>query len=313
VRALITGISGFVGRHVSFQLEAAGFEVWGLDRTAFVGGDAPAGCCARVFIGNVTDSRLLENTLDVAKPTHVFHLAWDFGEPSSTSADSPDQNVSATRALLTTLKRRAYAGRLLIASSSAVYGASGSLPISEETPIHPETPYGTAKVAVEATGQEFANAGVDVVTVRTFNLLGPGMPTRLFAGSLAEQIVAAETGRTTVVKVGRLDPRRDYVDVRDAARAYVALALRRTAQGGAYNVCSGVSRSCRELADLMLASAKVRVTLEHDESRLQAGDVDEQVGSPAKLLEATGWSPEISFDDSVRDILLAARDAMSAG
>jgi nucleoside-diphosphate-sugar epimerase len=215
---------------------------------------------------------------------------------------------------------------------------------------------------VETAAASFRSAhGMNIVVARTFNLLGPGMPPRLFAGSLAAQIAAAERGGSPAIKVGRLDSSRDYVDVRDAVRAYLALASLPTvdvrdavraylalaslptadvrdaaraylalanlptvdvrdaarayvapagqsARGPwVFNVCSGVSRSCQEIADEMLALATVSVALDHDVRRLQTGDIDRQQGSAVRLERATGWTPTIAFSTSVRDTLDHAR------
>jgi len=179
---------------------------------------------------------------------------------------------------------------------------------------------------VETAAASFRGAhGMNIAVARTFNLLGPGMPSRLFAGSMAAQIAAAERGGSPTIKVGRLDSSRDYVDVRDAVRAYLALASLPTvdvrdavraslAPAGqsarepwVFNVCSGVSRSCREIADQMLALARVPVALDHDVARLQTGDIDRQQGSAVRLERATRWTPTIAFSTSVRDTLDHAR------
>jgi nucleoside-diphosphate-sugar epimerase len=164
--------------------------------------------------------------------------------------------------------------------------------------------------ALEMAAASFRGAHeMNIVVTRTFNLLGPGMPSRLFAGSLAAQIVAAERGGSRTINVGRLDSSRDYIDVRDAARAYLALAMasQLAQEPWVFNVCAGVSHSCGELADMMLALSSVPVKLDHDVSRLQSGDIDDQQGSAARLQRTTGWRPTIALSTSVRDTLDHAR------
>ena len=360
MRALITGIGGFVGGHLATLLRQEGFEVWGIDRLP-VSADV-ANCAVAIELGDVCDPAFTSRVAQNARPTHVFHLAWEFGDRDRVgNADTADRNVLGLTVLLESIGTSARDARILIASSSAVYGDSGRQPIDEdasltptnasrasklaveaaaasyrgahdrqpideEAPLKPTTSYGASKLAVETAAASFRSAhGMNIVATRTFNLLGPGMPPRLFAGSMAAQIAAAERGGSPTIMVGRLDSSRDYVDVRDAVRAYLALASLPTvdvcdaaraslAPAGqsarapwVFNVCSGVSRSCQEIADEMLALARVPVALDHDVARLQTGDIDRQQGSAVRLGRATGWTPTIAFSTSVRDTLDHAR------
>jgi len=306
MRALITGIGGFVGGHLATLLQQEGFEVGGIDRLSVAAGGATSAVATES--GDICDPSFTNRVVRDAKPTHVFHLAWEFDQNQTASADAANRNVLGLSVLLEAIGVSARDARVVIASSSAVYGAPERQPIDEEAPPKPTTAYGRSKAAVEAAADGFrGRLGQNIVITRTFNLIGPGMPRRLFAGSLATQIAAAERGGSPAIKVGRLDSSRDYVDVRDAAHAYLALARLSAREPWVFNVCSGVSRSCEELADQMLAMAGVPVTLIHDDLRMQAGDVDAQSGSAARLRQATGWAPSFSFSASVRDTLDHAR------
>ncbi|MCX6545117.1 MAG: GDP-mannose 4,6-dehydratase [Acidobacteria bacterium] len=354
MRALITGIGGFVGGHMSTLLLREGFEVWGIDRLPVFASAANAAVANRVTaieLGDVCDPAFTDHVVKAARPTHVFHFAWEFGDRDrANGSTATDRNVLGLTALLQSIGASAMRTRVLIASSSAVYGAparhpedEGSQPrsatacgsdqgpatrqpIDENAPLEPTNAYGISKAAIETAAGSFRSVnGMNIVVTRTFNLIGPGMPPRLFAGSLAAQIAAAERGAPSTIKVGRLDSSRDYVDVRDAVRAYLALASQSTtdvrdavraspAQDSApdqrlwiFNVCTGASHSCREIADEMLALARVPVTLDHDGSRLQSGDIDYQQGSATRLRQLTGWTPTIAFSTSVRDTLDHAR------
>ena len=306
MRALITGIGGFVGGHLTALLRQEGFDVWGIDRLS-----TPADVANRavaIELGDVCDPAFTSRVVQAARPTHVFHLAWEFDPHRTESTHPADRNVLGLNTLLESIAASANDARIMIASSSAVYGASHRNVIDEDAPLTPTNAYGISKVAMETAAASFRGPhGMNIVVTRTFNLLGPGMPPRLFAGSLAAQIVAAERGGSPTIKVGRLDSSRDYIDVRDAVRAYLALASRSTPEPWVFNVCAGVSHSCRELADKMFALASVPVTLDHDASRLQSGDIDDQRGSSARLQRTTGWMPAVAFSTSVRDTLDHAR------
>jgi len=374
MRALITGIGGFVGGHLSALLRQEGFEVWGIDRLPVAAGVANR--AVAIELGDVCDPAFTDRIVQAARPTHVFHFAWEFDPSRIGSTDAANRNVLGLTVLLESIGASARHARVMIASSSAVYGATeqrptdkeaqpkqttaypisdGALdrqPIDEDAPLKPINAYGISKVAMETAAASFRGPhGMNIVVTRTFNLLGPGMPSRLFAGSLAAQIVAAERGGPRTIKVGRLDSSRDYIDVRDAARAYLALAMaskptiderdaaqvdvalasqpavdvcdaapahlalalasQPTQEPWVFNVCAGAAHSCRELADEMVALASVPVTLDHDASRLQSGDIDYQRGSSARLQRTTGWTPAIAFSTSVRDTLDHARSGAS--
>lgn len=302
MRALITGIGGFVGGHLTTLLRQEGFEVWGIDRQS-VPADVAAGTVA-IEPGDVSDPAFTRRVVRNVQPTHVFHLAWEFDQNRTESTDVANRNGLGVSVLLEAINLLAREARVVIASSSAVYGAPERQPIDEDAPLKPTTDYGASKLGVETKAALFRSAhGMNIVVTRTFNALGPGMPRRLFAGSLAAQVVAAERGGSRAIKVGRLDSSRDYIDVRDAARAYLALASQPAQDPWVFNVCSGVSHSCSELADEMVALARVPVKLDHDVSRLQTGDVDYQQGSAERLWRATGWRPTIAFSTSVCDTL----------
>jgi GDP-4-dehydro-6-deoxy-D-mannose reductase len=306
MRALITGIGGFVGGHLANLLRQEGFDVCGIDRRPVSAGVAASTIATE--LGDICDPSFTNRVVRDFQPTHAFHFAWEFDQNRPGGADAANRNVLGVSVLLKAIGMSAREARVVIASSSAVYGAPERQPIDEEAPLKPTTSYGASKVAIEAAAASFRSAhGLNIVVTRTFNVLGPGMPRRLFAGSLAEQIAAAEHDGSRTIEVGRLDSSRDYIDVRDAARAYLALASQPTHEHSVFNVCSGVSRSSQELADQMLAQAKVSVKLVHHDSRMQTGDVDYQQGSAARLQRTTGWTPTIAFSTSVCDTLARAR------
>jgi GDP-4-dehydro-6-deoxy-D-mannose reductase len=197
---------------------------------------------------------------------------------------------------------------VLLIGSAEVYGPvqPDDLPLTEEHKLNPVTPYAVSKVAAEYLGVQYhAGFGVPVVRARSFNHIGPGQAGRFVVADIAGRIAEAiKNGDTAPIKVGNLSARRDYTDVRDVARAY-RLLVTQGAAGEAYNVCSGVDVSVATLAQRLLALAEVDLQIEEDPALMRPVDVPVLVGDYARLRAATGWQPQISLDDTLRDVLAA--------
>jgi GDP-4-dehydro-6-deoxy-D-mannose reductase len=179
-------------------------------------------------------------------------------------------------------------------------------PVVESEPLRPVLPYGASKVAVEALASVYAGQGLDIVTVRPFNLIGPGQGPEFVVARLAQQVarIAAGLAGSCVIETGPLEPVRDFTDVRDAVRCYASLCEPRVG-AGPFNVCSGVPRSIREVLTELTTLASVNATIH---SGAAAGtppglDVSYQNGSRAAIAEAVGWVPEIPWDETLRQVL----------
>ena len=236
----------------------------------------------------------------------VYHLAAQadvhasFADPAATVR----VNVEGTCNVLEAA-RRCGARRALVVSSADVYGNldAASLPVDENAPLRPVTPYGASKAAAEMLCVQAAEGhGLEVVRARAFNHLGPGQSDRFVAAALASRIAANERSGARTVSVGNLTARRDFTDVRDVVRAYRLLVLRGVA-GEAYNVCSGSAIGIREIADALISRAAHPMELATDDTLLRPTDVIEMVGDPSKLRAATGWHPEIALPQTLDDLL----------
>ena len=228
----------------------------------------------------------------------------------------PDERLGIVH-LLDAVRSLGLRPAVLVVGSAEEYGPvrPEDMPIREETPLRPASPYAVSKVAQGALALLYGPAGgLRVVLTRTFHHTGPGRGEAFAESSFARQIAEIEAGRREpVLRVGNLDAVRDFADVRDVVRAYWML-LEKGEGGRAYNVCSGRGRRIRELLDILLAASVARVEVRTDPDRLRPSDVPAQVGDPARLRSATGWEPTIPLERSLQDLLddWRARVAASA-
>lgn len=306
VRALITGISGFVGRHLARELTEAGYEVHGFDRqlptTPLVAAEAIHG-------GDILDGGSLRDLVATVSPDVLVHLA---GAASvSQSFEDPRGtwrlNVDGTLHVLEAVRRAPLDVRTLVVTSSEVYGfvPEAILPVTEETPMRPYSPYGASKAAADfAAAQYHLGFGLSVLRVRPFNHLGPGQDNRFLVPSVAEQIARGEAaGRPRIeVRVGNTESRRDFLDVRDVVRAY-RMILTDGDPNTPYVVGSGRSVSVQEILDAMVDFARVPVEVVSDVGRRRQGEQPDLYGSPERLAADTGWSPRYSLNETLRDTL----------
>jgi GDP-4-dehydro-6-deoxy-D-mannose reductase len=298
VRALVTGASGFVGRHLVAHLEAEGDTVAVLDRHASVAVD-------------VTDPPAVLHAIADARPDVVYHLAalTHVGESWDRRADYAAVNVGGTRNVLDACARVGV-GMVVAVGSAEAYGRvePADLPVDEDVPLHPRSPYGTTKMEAELVARRAHEArGLPVVVVRPFNHTGPGQSADFVVPALASRVAAAERpDASDALRVGNLDSVRDLTDVRDVVRAY-RLVARHGRPGSTYNVCRGRGVSVRAIALGLLSIARRELRLVVDSSLVRPVDVPVLVGDPARLRHDTGWSPEIDFTRTLFDVLEEAR------
>lgn len=289
---LITGAQGFVGRHLTAHLEACGDEVVGVDREH--GGV------------DITDADAVRRLVADVAPTAIYHLAgWaDVGGSWQHPVEAFRVNAEGTLNVLGAAVEVGV-GRVLAVSSADVYGKvdPSELPLTEDSPLRPASPYAASKVAADYLGlQAWLGRGLPVLRVRAFNHLGPGQTDKFVAPALASRIARAERDGGDVLPIGDLSARRDFTDVRDVVRAYRLLMLHGQ-PGEVYNVCSGVDLAVQDLADQLLAQARIPLRFETDPALLRPVEVPVLRGSHQRLSEATGWQPEIPIAQTLTDLL----------
>jgi GDP-4-dehydro-6-deoxy-D-mannose reductase len=298
---LVTGAAGFAGSHLLEHLAGRG-DVTGWSRS-----EPPAGLAhlARWQQVDLLSRDTVRAALRELRPATVYHCA---GMPHvahswKASAKVLEGNVIGTHVLLDELRRIQQPVRCLVTGSATVY-ATASHPVDEDAPLAPASPYALSKLAQEALAlRAMQEDGVEVVVARAFNHTGPRQDPAFAAPSFARQIALIERGALApVIRVGNLEPKRDFTDVRDVVRAYHLLMAQGT-PGRIYNVCSGVGRSIRSVLDALVARSRTTVTVELDPEKLRPSDTPTLVGDPSRLRTQTGWAPESSFDDTMDALL----------
>lgn len=301
MRALVTGASGFVGRYLTDRLAADNVEVFA------AGGPHDGGTH---FPIDLLDVETLHAAFDLAQPGVVFHLAAQAFVPRAIEApgETYQTNVIGTANVLAALRawrdRGKRSVRFVFVSSAEVYGAQPpeAMPIDESRAPNPSNPYAASKAAAEALVLgEARSFGVDAVITRAFNHIGPGQNERFAVPAFAAQLAAIARGGDPVLLVGNLEPRRDFLDVRDVVDAYVAIA-QSGRPGEVYNICSGSAISVREILGELIRIANVPVEVREDPARMRPVDVPVLYGSNEKLRGATGWSPRIPLRRTLQDV-----------
>ena len=295
MRVLITGAAGFVGRHLAEHLMGAGHDVVGTGRSPETPVDFDY--VTTDLLDTPAVAALLKRGFD-----WVVHLAAYASVAQSWTApgDTMHNNYVSTLNVLETAGDAA----VLIAGSGEIYGPPQRLPVDETHELRPQNPYAVSKAATDLLGGFHSDAhGQRVFRTRAFNHFGPGQSDQYVVAAFARQIAEAEkSGRTEVlVRTGSLESRRDFTDVRDVVRAYVLLL--EGAEAGAYNVCSGSSRSGADILAALAQESPLDVKHETDPARLRKHEVMDIRGSHDKLTDATGWQPEIEFEQTIRDTL----------
>lgn len=307
MRVLVTGARGFVGHHVVTEFAAHGHEVLALTRPEDCPQPGPSD-----FLADICDAPAVAAAVRDLRPEACLHLAGIAFVPMGWSRPELvfEVNLVGTLNLLEAFRAHAPAARLLVVSSSQIYGSAPSPePLTEEAPAAPDSLYGVSKLAADLNSLLYARRyGMPVMTARPCNHIGPGQSTEFVASSFAQQLVAIAAGRREpVMKVGNLDSEREFMDVRDVARAY-RLVIERGRAGQAYNVSTGRFVRIGYLLEKLAEYAGVRPRIEVDPARFRPTDVQPRL-SAARIERDTGWRPTFALEQTLADIFAAAQRA----
>jgi GDP-4-dehydro-6-deoxy-D-mannose reductase len=308
MRALITGINGFVGGHLAEHLLATGgWEVWGLARQAATARLTRPGEIPIV----VADLAALDQTLaalERVQPDVIFHLAAQSNVPRSFEdpATTLTTNVIGQLHLFQAVLRLRQNPLLLIVGSNEIYGQvrPHDLPLTEETALRPVNPYAVSKATQDLMAYQYhVSHGLRTIRLRPFNHIGPHQSEQFVVSAFAAQIARIEAGRQApLIRVGNLAAERDFTDVRDMVGAY-ALAAQRGQVPLAYNIGSGRCVSVRWLLDTLLTFSNCDIAIEPDPSRMRPADVPQVVSDSRLFREHTGWEPQIPLEQTLFDVL----------
>jgi GDP-4-dehydro-6-deoxy-D-mannose reductase len=297
VKVLVTGATGFVGRWLTRELRAAGHEIAATpDRT----------------ILDVADAGGLAAVIRAERPSVVAHLAgMSFGPDAARDpAEALRVNVGGTAALFAALEVAALKAPVLVTGSSEVYGSPdpADLPLTEDSPTRARHPYAVSKLRQEEEAVRCALAhGMPLAVTRSFNHIGPGQRGEFVAPALASRLIEARRSGHNAIRVGNVDVRRDFTDVRDVVRAYRLLlehlAKARSQEPLIVNVASGRSRSIRELLKMIGEAAGIDPELVVDPALVREDDPPEIIGDASHLRAVTGWEPSIPIDRTVADLV----------
>lgn len=314
---LITGADGFVGSYVAAEAERVmGGQRIILGRRPGMGlpcaGAATPGPSSEWRDLDVTDADACKTLVDEVQPSSVIHLA-AIAAPAEAQADAARAiavNVGGVSNLTRALRSARTRSRFVFASSSEVYGRSFTredLPISEGAALEPLTVYAETKAAAENDLAAIPSAELDVVRMRPFNHTGPGQTPSFVVPSFAKQVADIATGRSSdrSILVGNLDAKRDIIDVRDVARAYLCAALteRDPTMGNVFNLARGEAISIGVVLETLISLAGSQVDVRRDPDRMRPSDVPVVSGDPAAAHDAFGWRAEIPLRTTLQDVL----------
>jgi GDP-4-dehydro-6-deoxy-D-mannose reductase len=301
MRYLVTGASGLIGWQLVDRLAKDGHQVNAWLRQPAALWQHPS---VAVEVIDLADRQAVAARFAASCPDRVVHLAAQSlpGKSWQEPAETMHANIDGTLSLLEAMKAASNKPRLLFAGTSAQYASSkdGS-PIREDAPLDPSSPYAVSKMAAEDCCRLYARAfGLDVICFRPFLWIGP-RKTGDVASDVARRIVAIEGGATPVMGIGRTDVVRDFLDINDGIAALLLLSDK-GAGGEAYNICNGQGLSIRELIEAFRAQSRVPFALEQDIKLMRPIDEMVRIGDAAKM-HSLGWRPQLTLEDSVRNIL----------
>lgn len=297
MKALITGSKGFIGSHLSAELEENGYEVIRCDLAE---GDG-------IVAMNIMDQAMVQSVLEKYQPEVLINMA---GQANvGLSWEKPQFTVELnTIGLINILEAVRVVKpemRVIAVGSSDEYGSLKEIGINvtEDIPVKPITPYAISKQAQELFAQLYVNSfSMDICMVRLFNLGGAGQMKGYMIADFSSGVADVEAGRSDHMYVGNLSSARDFTHVKDACRA-VRLIAEKGHRGEIYNICTGVTYTAQEILDKLITMAKTNIEVFQDPSRMRPSDTPVVCGNHDKLTAHTGWQPELGLDQILEDAL----------
>ena len=298
-KIIVTGVNGFVGNHLARELYDNGLSVVGVGQDAEISHD----------INNIVDEYhqvdLVNEWPNIPDAKAVIHLAGLANVAAS--FNKPQDYINANTSMITNMSeyylKQDKKPRIVIVSSGNIYDPNQPMPIREDSKTGAFSPYAVSKLSNEAQAAYYRFRGLDCVTVRPFNHIGPGQIPGFLVPDLYEQIKSLQPGEN-IINTGNIETRRDYTDVRDIVKAYRKIATAAILRYDLYNICSGTSISgveiFNELKNIMNAHD---VNFQIDQTRVRPTDAKEIIGDASRLSEELGWQPEIAISQTLSDFV----------
>ncbi|MCK8489211.1 GDP-mannose 4,6-dehydratase [Paenibacillus sp. MBLB2552] len=301
MKALITGVTGFVGSYLCRRLLDAGCEVVGLARSIKTDDNE-----IRLISCDVTDEAHLRKVLKKEKPDQIYHLAGSAFVPFTIKEPRVTYNtiVNGTLSLYEALRGLDVAPKVLFVGSAAVYGEGSGSAFKESDLMKPVNPYAGAKACADLISEQYANTyEMNIIRVRPFNHTGPRQSPAFVCSSFAKQVAEIEIGATSELTVGNLNVKRDFLDVRDVVDAYFLL-MEKGVSGEVYNVSSQQAVSVSDLLDLLTQLSKVKsLNIEVDPNKLRHNETPVKFGDSSKIRKEIGWEPTHKIEQTMSDLL----------
>lgn len=302
MKALITGINGFVGKYLSKYLIEKGYEVSGTVIEETIQMDD-----IKIYKMNLLDKEEVAETIRKIKPDQVYHLAGQsaVGLSWKNPTLTIDINVNGTINLLDSIREENLDAKVLIIGSSDEYGPikPENCPINEEHELNPTSPYAISKVTQENIAKLYVKAyGMKIIMVRAFNHIGPMQSKNFVVSDFASRIVDIESGKESVMKVGNLEAYRDFTDVRDIVRGY-SMLMEKAEIGEIYNIGSGKAIKIQDVLDTLISLSTEDIEVEIDKDKLRPSDVPIVECDNSKIKSHIGWQPELDIRETLKDTL----------
>lgn len=300
MKIVITGISGFVGKHLTRELKSYHHDVIG------IGMESEAHEEIRDLLSDYYSADLATEWPEVSDADAIIHLAGLAAV--GPSFDKPQAYININSSIVTHMcehyLKRDRKPRIVIVSSGTVYDPTSEMPLNEQAPYDFSSPYVVSKVLLEHQASYYFKRGLECIVVRPFNHVGPGQLPGFLVPDLAERL-RARNSTDDVIKVGNLKTKRDYTDARDVVAAYRLVATKEgPLEHPVYNVCSGVSHSGEEILDVIVAAMGIeRPAVEVDERFLRPNDIMDIRGDNSRLTSELGWQPAIPFEQTIADFV----------
>lgn len=302
MKALITGINGFVGKYLSKYLIDKGYEVYGTVTDSDERIDN-----VKLYSMNLLNKEEVLRTIQDVKPDQIYHLAGQsaVGVSWKNPTLTINVNVNGTINLLDSIRESNLESKILIIGSSDEYGVikPEDCPINEEHKLNPSNPYAISKVTQEEIAKLYANVyKMKIVMVRAFNHIGPMQSKNFVVSDFASRIAEIEKGKENILRVGNLDAYRDFTDVRDIVRGYNMLMEKGTI-GEIYNIGSGKPHKIQEILDILIELSTEDIKVELDKDKLRPSDVPIIQCDNSKIKSHIGWQPELNIKNTLKDTL----------